>query len=51
MTAKSILDQEFPEMRCRLIDLAAAMDRTERMQMQFSDAYFAGWQGEFGLAT
>lgn len=30
MTAKSILDREFLEMRCRLIDLAASMDRVER---------------------
>ena len=30
MNAKSILDREFLEMRCRLIDLAASMDRVER---------------------
>jgi hypothetical protein len=30
MTAKSILDREFLEMRCRLIDLASSMDRIER---------------------
>jgi hypothetical protein len=30
MTAKSILDREYLEMRCRLLDLAAAMDRIDR---------------------
>ena len=30
MNAKSILDREFLEMRCRFIDLAASMDRIER---------------------
>ena len=30
MKAKLILDREFLEMRCRLIDLAASMDRIER---------------------
>ena len=30
MTAKSILDREFLEMRRRLIDLAASVDRVER---------------------
>jgi hypothetical protein len=30
MTAKSMLDREFLEMRCRLIELAASMDRVER---------------------
>ncbi len=30
MTAKSVLDREFLEMRCRLMDLAASLDRIER---------------------
>ena len=30
MSAKSILEREFLEMRCRFIDLAASMDRIER---------------------
>jgi len=30
VNATSILDREFLEMRCRLIDLAASMDRMER---------------------
>ncbi len=30
MNAKSILDREFLEMRCRLIELAASLDRVER---------------------
>jgi hypothetical protein len=30
MDAKACLDREFLEMRCRLIDLAASLDRIER---------------------
>lgn len=30
MNAKTMLDREFLEMRCRLIDLAASFDRIER---------------------
>ena len=30
MTAKQTLDREFLEMRCRLLDLAASLDRIER---------------------
>jgi len=30
MNAKAVLDREFLEMRCRIIDLAASLDRIER---------------------
>jgi hypothetical protein len=30
MTAKSLVDQEFLEMRCRLLDLAASLDRIDK---------------------
>ena len=32
MNAQSLWDREFLEMRCRLIDLAASMDRLERAE-------------------
>lgn len=30
MNAPTVLDHQFPEMRCRILDLAAAFDRLER---------------------
>ena len=30
LTAAELLDREFPEIRCRLIDIAAALDRIDR---------------------
>lgn len=31
-TAKQLLDREFLEVRCRLLDIAAALDRVERAE-------------------
>ena len=36
-TAPQVLDREFLSIRCRLLDLAAAMDRVDRAEGQVTD--------------
>jgi len=36
-TAAQVLDREFLSIRCRLLDLAAAMDRVDRAEGQVTD--------------
>ena len=36
-TAAQVLDREFLSIRCRLLDLAAAMDRVDRAEGQVAD--------------